>query len=104
MEKERLMHNRRQTERAEFHGNISTLRGRSSKHDKDIKTLKILIEEERNDDFIDQLESGADQREEEFRRMLADIKNVADEVRDAKRFNVYKQLNQNQMGHQDDSI
>ena len=53
MEKERLMHNRRQTERAEFHGNISTLRGRSSKHDKDIKTLKILIEEERNDDFID---------------------------------------------------
>lgn len=56
--------------------------------------LKGLIEEERNDDFIEQLESGADQREDEFRNMLADIKNVADEVRDAKRFNVYKQLNQ----------
>lgn len=61
--------------------------------------LKSLIEEERNDDFIEQLESGADQREDEFRNMLADIKNVADEVRDAKRFNVYKQINQ-----MDDSI
>ena len=46
------MHNRRQTERATFHGEVQAIRQRSNGHDKEIKQLKALIEEERNEEFI----------------------------------------------------
>lgn len=59
IEKGRLMHNRRATERAAFHGEIQGIRIRSGQHDKEIKKLKSLIEEERNDDFIDLLEGSS---------------------------------------------
>jgi hypothetical protein len=52
IEKGKLMHNRRQTERATFHGEVQAIRQRSNGHDKEIKQLKALIEEERNEEFI----------------------------------------------------
>jgi hypothetical protein len=54
--------------------------------------LKGLIEEERNDEFIEELEVNAQRRDQDFEQLLHEIKRVAAEVRDAKRFNVYKQL------------
>ena len=92
MEKGRLMHNRRGTERATFHGMIHEVRQRAGQHDKEIKRLKYLIEEERNDDFIDLLEGNAEERANAYSILLEDIKRLSEEVRDAKRFNVYKQL------------
>jgi len=73
MEKGRLMHNRRQTERAAFHGDIQAIKLRSKDHDKDVKRLKTLIEEERNDDFIEELETNAEKREAEFEELLHEI-------------------------------
>jgi len=92
IEKGRLMHNRRLTERAAFHGDIQTIKQKSSALDKDVKMLKGLIEEERNDEFIEELEVNAQRRDQDFEQLLHEIKRVAAEVRDAKRFNVYKQL------------
>ena len=86
------MSNRRVTERAAFHGDISNLKQGSSSLDKFVKNLKILIEEEKNDELAEQLESTEQSRETEFNAMLTQIKRVAAEVRDAKRFDVYKQL------------
>jgi len=54
--------------------------------------LKGLIEEERNDEFIEELEVNAQRRDQDFEQLLHEIKRVAAEVRDSKRFNVYKQL------------
>lgn len=88
------MHHRRNTERGAFHGDIQTIKQKSSEMDKDIKTLKQLIEEERNDDFIEQLETNDEKRQSEFQQLLAEIRRVGSEVRDAKRFDVYKQLHQ----------
>jgi hypothetical protein len=92
IEKGKLMSNRRVTERAAFHGDISNLKQGSSSLDKFVKNLKILIEEEKNDELAEQLESTEQSRETEFNAMLTQIKRVAAEVRDAKRFDVYKQL------------
>jgi len=102
IEKGRLMHNRRFTEREAFHGDIQAVKQRSSQLDKDIKHLKTLIEEEENDELIEDLESNSETREQEFRSLLAEIRRVASEVRDAKRFNVYKQMHEesNQMSQQ----
>ena len=86
------MHNRRTTERAAFHGEIYGVRVRAGQHDKEIKRLKFLIEEERNDEFIDLLEGNGEERANAYSQLLEDIKRLSDEVRDAKRFNVYKQL------------
>ncbi len=60
--------------------------------DKDIKTLKQLIEDERNDDFIEQLEANDDHRQQDYKRVLDEIRRVGNEVRDAKRFDVYRQM------------
>lgn len=92
IEKGKLMANRRVTERAAFHGDISNLKQGSSSLDKFVKNLKILIEEEKNDELAEQLESTEQHRETEFNAMLTQIKRVAAEVRDSKRFDVYKQL------------
>lgn len=88
------MHNRRQTERATFHGEIQAIRERSRQHDKEIKHLKLLIEEERNDEFIDLLEGNGEARANDYSILLEAARRLADEVRDSKRFNVYKQLSQ----------
>ncbi len=58
IEKGRLMRNRRQTERDAFYEVIAALRKQSSHFDKEVKQLKTLIEEERNDSFIDLLEGN----------------------------------------------
>lgn len=92
IEKGKLMHNRRQTERATFHGEIQSIRQRSSTQDKDIKRLKVLIEEERNDEFVELLEAQAEDRANEYSMLIEDIQRLAAEVKDAKRFNVYKQV------------
>ena len=44
-------------------------------------------------------QSNSETREQEFKSLLAEIRRVASEVRDAKRFNVYKQMHEesNQM-------
>ena len=86
------MHNRRQTERATFHDEIQEIRAQSSMHDKEIKRLKTLVEEERNEEFIDELEGNWEKRNSDYENLISVIKRVADEVRDSKRFNVYKQL------------
>ena len=62
-----------------------------------------MIEEEENDELIEDLESNSETREQEFKSLLAEIRRVASEVRDAKRFNVYKQMHDeesNQMSQQ----
>ena len=84
------MHNRRQTERAAFHGEIQVIKQHSREHDRDVKHLKTLIEEEKNDEFIEELESNSERRENEFNQLLSHIQKIAEEVRDAKRFSVYK--------------
>jgi|LauGreDrversion4_2_1035121.scaffolds.fasta_scaffold229073_1 nitrate reductase assembly molybdenum cofactor insertion protein NarJ len=61
-------------------------------HDKEIKRLKTLVEEERNEEFIDELEGNWEKRNSDYENLISVIKRVADEVRDSKRFNVYKQL------------
>ena len=55
-----------------------------------MKHLKTLIEEEKNDEFIEELESNSERRENEFNQLLSHIQKIAEEVRDAKRFSVYK--------------
>ena len=92
IEKGKLMGNRRVTERAAFHGDISSLKQGSQRIDKFVKSLKLLIEEEKNDELAEQLHQTEQYRLTEFKAMLAQIKRVAAEVRDAKRFDVYKQL------------
>lgn len=49
----------------------------------------MLIEEERNDEFIEQLHGNNERRESEYRLILQDIQKLSDEIRDAKRFQVY---------------
>ena len=70
------MANRRVTERAAFHGDISNLKQGSSSLDKFVKNLKILIEEEKNDELAEQLESTEQHRETEFNAMLTQINDV----------------------------
>lgn len=91
IEKGKLMHNRRQTERATFHGEVHAIRQRAGAQDKEIKQLKALIEAESNDEFVELLEGNAERRANEYSALLEDLGRLADEVRDAKRFNVYKQ-------------
>ncbi len=38
--------------------------------DKDIKNLKALIEEERNDDLVEDLEANSQKRDQEFDQLL----------------------------------
>jgi hypothetical protein len=52
----------------------------------------MLIEEERNDELIDNLEGNAEVRSNEQAMLLENISRIAAEVKDSKRFNVYKQL------------
>ena len=52
--------------------------------------MKMLIEEERNDDFIDLLEGSSEDRANAYSMLLEDIKRLSEEVKDAKKFNVYK--------------
>ena len=63
IEKGKLMHNRRATERDTFHPEVLELRARSAHLDKDIKHLKALIEEELNEELIEDLEANAHSRE-----------------------------------------
>jgi cytochrome c556 len=58
--------------------------------DKDIKNLKGLIEEEQNEELVRELEENGGKREQEFKEMLREITRVASEIRDAKRFDVYR--------------
>ena len=64
------MHHRRMTERAAFHGDIQGIKQRSGAMDKDIKNLKNLIEEERNDDLVEDLEANSQKRDQEFEQLL----------------------------------
>ena len=71
---------------------MHAIRQRSAAHDKEIKQLKSLIEAESNDEFIELLEGNAETRANEYSMLLEDLGRLAEEVRDAKRFNVYKQV------------
>ena len=70
IEKGKLIANRRVTERAAFQGDISNLKLGSSALDKFVKDLKILIEDEKNDELAEQLETTEQHRETEFNAML----------------------------------
>ncbi len=90
IERVKLVHSRRNTEGNAFSGDVQTLKKKVQEMEKELKRLKMMVDEEKTEELIRNLQKGDGQgiNEEELEQLKEEINKVEAEVNEAKRFKI----------------